>query len=201
VTRAAPPLALLLLAVACAAPLGDDFERAPPAERDARAVDALRAAFTDETREVTRCDAHGVAWVTSATGRPSSLRWVDVDAVEEHRPRTDAPLEVLLFVRAGSPSAATVFDMDAPLLAAAGLARPYVRLAPRAPGTKARVVDALLHLQKNGDVAPVASASEAAVDSLVEAERRLRALKQWRDEGLITEEEYEAKRREVLDAL
>lgn len=194
-------LPLLLLLAACAAPLGDDFERLPPAERDARAVAALREAFSDPVREVTRCDAAGVAWVTSATGRPSSLRWADVDAVEEHRPRTDAPLQVLVFVREGSPSAATVFDLHAPVLAAAGLARPYVRLAPRAPGTKARVALALLHLQQSGDAAPVSSASEAPVDGLVEAERRLRALRQWRDEGLITEQEYEAKRREVLAGL
>lgn len=219
------------LAVGCAvSPLGDDWEGLDAGGRDARAVTALRDLFAvrvdaagepspDEGREVLSADLTGITYA----GRHgvSTLRWADLEAIEqdEHPEVPARPVDLRLYVRRGTPSAEAVRDQVEPRLPLAGLLRPHVHLGWRARGARARMVAALEHAHARAHAAPVASATAARTVSaarpgaptptttraddgrLDAAEATLRRLRAWRDDGLITDEEYEQKRRALLEGL
>ncbi|MCO5168783.1 MAG: hypothetical protein M9894_20785 [Planctomycetes bacterium] len=108
------------------------------------------------------------------------------------------------------------------------LSRPHLVLARRPRGARRRLVAALEHVRGRGADAPAAAVAaptpagppapaspdlaDAAAPApgpprrtddarLDEAEETLRRLRAWRDEGLITPDEYEAKRRALLEGL
>lgn len=226
-------LVALALAAGCAAgPLGDDWDRLGEGERDARALAALRELFTtrvdlegearpDDAREVVSLDLAGVVY--EGHGGRSTLRWVDVEAVEQdvHVDVPGRPVDLRLYVRRDSPSTDTVRDLVAPRVPLAGLLRPHLELGWRDRSARARLVAALEHVSARPGAAgaPDAAATPSAVASstpapvssserttpdparLDEAEAMLRRLRAWRDDGLITEEEYETKRRALLEGL
>jgi hypothetical protein len=216
--------ALLLVVVGCAtAPLGDDWEGLSQEAKDARALDALEelfAARSDETgnrvpdRAVVSIDLTGIVYDTEGAAT-SRLRWQDIDLVErDDRPGEPARPEDLR-VYLTSPSQETVLDQVEPVLARTGLFRRYLLLRMRPRGSRARLMAALQHVRSRTrpvlEVAPIPSAAVATPASpsrpetpaarLEEAEQTLRRLRAWREEGLITEEEYEARKRAVLDGL
>lgn len=215
-------LAAALAAGCVAAPLGDDWRALAPAQRDARAVEALRALFAArvdgvgqpvDDRQVLRVDLEGVEY--EAEHGASRLAWADVEAIEQddHPDLPARPVDLRLYVRVGSPSEATVADLVEPTLVATGLFRRYVVLRLRPLGARARLVAALEHLRGRepepdgaAAVASVASAAApgpgpAPASREADLERKLRLLRSWRDEGLLSEEEYRAKRRALLDEL
>ncbi len=121
-----------------------------------------------------------------------------------------------------------VRDVVRPPLMGLGLARPYVQLRSRPAWSRNRLVQALGFLRKRrqgaAGVAPVdsgaeviagepaageatagATAAEAPAEQrhgdLDAVEVKLRRLREWRDQGLIDEDEYQVKRRELLERL
>jgi hypothetical protein len=222
--------AALLLGCA-SAPLGDDWDQLDRAGRDARALEALRELFAQrvdgagaqvDDRTVVRCDRAGVVYETP--GRPerrSKLRWSDITSVES-RTRNDLPARpeaLFLYVKGGSPSAEQVHDLTASPLVATGLVRPYLELKSRPRWSRNRFLAALQHLRKRrtaevasvgsgSDVAPVASEAAAGETEaggtqgeLDDVEAKLRKLKEWHEQGLIDDADYEAKRKELLKDL
>ncbi|MGE0711920.1 MAG: SHOCT domain-containing protein [Planctomycetota bacterium] len=238
-TRRRGLLLLALLVAGCAVhPLGDDWEQLDDAARDARAIEVLRglveggtdgAGSTFRDREVLEVDAQLVRYhpLDEPEQQPSTLRWRDVEAVEG-QPLTTLPSRpetLFLYLRPGSERG--VKDRVTPVLASAGLARPYLLLRSRPRWARSRMVLALDHLRaRRNAVAPVGSASPAPVPSGAapapaaaptgpgfergprgpaegadEIEAKLRRLREWRDQGLIGEEEYQAKKQELLRRL
>lgn len=212
------PLALLL---ACASPpLGDDWAALDPAGRDARAVEVLRdlfAARVDGVGDpvpalvVERADPRQIVW-RGADGVESRLSWLDVDSVEAQvlSELPARPESLYLYLVPGSPSSASVIEAEAPLLSRVGVTRPFLHLPQRPARARERAVAALGHLRARAlsaplpaaaSAAPVASPAVPAPGALDEAQALLERLKQWREAGLITPEEHERKRREVLDRL
>lgn len=216
------PLALLL---ACAAPpLGDDWAALDPAGRDARAVEVLRdlfAARVDGVGDpvsalvVARADPRQIVW-RGEDGVESRLSWLDVDSVEAQvlSELPARPESLYLYLVPGSPSSTSVVEAETPLLSRVGVTRPFLHLPQRPARARERAVAALGHLRARAlsapaatapaasSVAPVASpATPAAAHPLDEAQALLEKLKQWREAGLISPEEHERKRREVLDRL
>lgn len=221
----ATALCLAVTLGCAAAPLGDDWEGLATDERDARALEALRELFAFRVdgvgdpvadREVLRVDLQGITYETDEG--TSRLRWVDIEAVEkdEHPGLPARPVDLRLHLRRESPSHERVKDQVEPALASTGLFRRYLLLRMRPRASRARLLAALDHVRLRGatvaspgPVAPLASATPAAVEThppagetrLDEVEGTLRRLRAWRDEGLITEEEYEAKRRALVEGL
>lgn len=216
------------LLVGCvAAPLGDDWEALPAEARDARALDALRDLFAArvdgagqplDDREVLRVDLEGIDYATERG--TSRLRWADVQSIEQddHPELPARPVDLRLYVRLGSPSEGEVVDLVEPTLVATGLFRRHVLLRMRPLGARSRLVMALDHVHARAKAAqgvaevatatattspPETSAGVSAPPPPPEAEleRKLRLLRAWRDEGLISEEDYEVRRRALLDRL
>lgn len=212
--RPSPPLLSCLLVACAAPPLGDDFAALDGPGRRARALEVLREAFASgadgagrprPALQVTTCDALEVAW-TSGDGGESRLRWADVDTVEAQvlQELPGKPETLYLYLRPESPSTATVRELQVPLLSQVGVARPFLQLSQRPARSRARVVAALDELRARPPAAAAAArpAPVAPVDTRSEldrAEEVLERLRRWHAEGLITLEEYERKRREVLD--
>lgn len=222
-------LTVVALAVAvalgcAAAPLGDDWESLGTEERDARALERLRDLFAARVdgvgdavadREVLQVDLSRIVYETPEG--TSTLRWVDLEAVEqdEHPGLPARPVDLRLYLRRDSPSQQDVKDQTEPALASTGLFRKHLLLRMRPRSSRARLLAALDHVRLRGRpalVAPLASSTPAAVATttpappaagarLDEVEDTLRRLRAWRDEGLITEEEYEAKRRALVEGL
>lgn len=226
---------LLIVAalVGCAAaPLGDDWERLGPADRDARATATLRELFAsrvdvegeptpDPGREVLSVDLAQITYV--GHGGPSTLRWADVEAIEqdEHPGVPGRPVDLRLYVRRDSPSADTVRDLVEPRTPLAGLLRAHLSLRWRPRGARPRLIASLEHARGRtapsapapitSDVAPASSTTATTTTStpdgrhdparLDDLEATLRRLRAWRDDGLISDEEYEAKRAELLRGL
>ena len=170
-------------------------------------------------------DLAGVSYRTALGA--ARLRWEDIESVQgdtlEDVPAR--PETLRLYLRDDSPSAETALDRQQPLLASVGLARDYVVLHRRPRWSRVRLLAALDHLRERreqggvaavtsrADVAAVdspvtAAASVAAVDSqqpgpaeLDDLEAKLLKLKRWHAEGLITPEEYDEKRRELLSGM
>lgn len=215
-----PQLLIGGLLIACASPpLGDDFASLDGPGRQARAVEVLRDAFASSVDgvgnprvalSVTACDAREIAW-TTADGEESRLRWVDVDTVESQvLPELPAkPESLYLYLHPDSPSTQTIAELQVPLLANAGVARPFLQLSQRAARSRVRVVAALDELRTRVPAPAVVVKPDAGppavvapVDTRTELDRTeevLERLKRWHVEGLITQEEYERKRREVLE--
>lgn len=211
-----------LLAGCVAAPLGDDWEALSVEERDRRALAALRELFAARVdgagrplpdREVRRVDLDGIEYETEHGA--SRLRWADVQSIEQadHPDLPARPVDLRLYLPLGCPSEASVRDLVEPTLVATGLFRRHVLLRMRPLGARARLVQALDHVRERAapapaapaapvaDVAPVVSRQRGATPEEAELERKLRLLRAWRDEGLISEEDYEARRRALLDRL
>jgi len=238
------------------APLGDDWEDLERADRDARVVETLHDLFAfsvDGTgerlrdREVIAVDLSGVRYRSEAG--ESYLRWADVDSVA-HQTLDELPARpesLELYLRPESPSIATVRDRRAPLLAATGLVRSYVRLEQRPRWSRARLIACLDYVRERrlvagegvaavgsaAGAAPVASATAAGpdpaagaggqaapdpeprpdaaatpagpgdpdADRLAAIEAKLKKLREWHEQGLIDDAEYEAKKRELLDGM
>lgn len=232
-TRHVTLLALATIVGCAAGPLGPEWERLGAVERDARAVEALRELFTsrvdvegeprpDDAREVVSVDVAGIVY--EGHGGRSTLRWTDVEAVEQdaHVEVPGRPVDLRLYVRRDSPSAETVRDLVEPRTPLAGLLRPHLRLGWRERSARARLVAALEHVSARAGAdatAPVTAATSQVSSStpaaastgtparateparLDEAEATLRRLRAWREDGLITDDEYEAKRRALLEGL
>lgn len=228
-TTRALVLGAALLVGCVAAPLGDDWEALSPEARDARALDALRDLFAArvdgagqplDDREVLRVDLEGIDYATERG--TSRLRWADVQSIEQddHPELPARPVDLRLYLRPGSPSEGEVTDLVEPTLVATGLFRRHVLLRMRPLGARARLVQALDHVRARTapDLAAITTASTATVTtttpatttpaattaspaSEAEVERKLRLLRAWRDEGLISEEDYEVRRRALLDRL
>ena len=208
-------------------PLGDDWEDLSPPERRARAAQTLHDAFAwrvdpaGQRRpdlEVVDCSPTSITYRAGVAS--SHLAWADVRSVT-HRSLDDLPgrpEDLALILEPESPSAAEVVGLEAGLSAELGLGGPKLWLRQRPRHTHNRVVLALDYLQTHAsgpEPAPTAAPAAptptpetppaptpAEPDRAPEAiEARLRQLKAWHEEGLITEEEYEDKRREVLDRL
>jgi len=79
------------------------------------------------------------------------------------------------------------------------LSLPLVGLAAEAPGTTA--APAPVTMPRPPEAAPRASTKPRDAAFFAEQEGRLRALKRMREENLITEDEYQQKRRDVLQGL
>ena len=79
------------------------------------------------------------------------------------------------------------------------LSLPLVGLAAEAPGTTA--APAPVTMPRPPEAAPGASTKPRDAAFFAEQEERLRTLKRMREENLITEEEYQQKRRDVLKGI
>ena len=211
--------ALLSLVGCVSGPLGDDWDTLSPVERDARALAALEDLFDGSRRDVEHVDLTGIRYHTDEG--PSHLRWEDVDSVlaQPIQELPGQPETIRVFIRQDSPSE-HVADIQDPLLAKTGLVQRYVILRQRPRFSRLKLNMALDHVRVRRDqrvlatirgVAPIdtqtpsapappASTDEAQAE-LDTVELKLRELKRWLDEGLITPEQYEAKRAELLEGL
>lgn len=187
-------------------------------------VDGVGSVVPD--REVLLADLDGISYESEAG--TSHLLWRDLEAVEQddHPELPSRAVDLRLYLRHGSWSEESVRDIVEPTLAGTGLFRRYVLLRLRPRGARARLLAALEHVRGRAALAlttramPVAPVDSAVVapapapappmtapppatvpERLDETEETLRRLKAWRDEGLITEEEYQAKRKAVLEGL
>ncbi|MEZ6186796.1 MAG: SHOCT domain-containing protein [Planctomycetota bacterium] len=209
--------ALLLLGCRAAHPLGEDFSSLERPDQLARAGHVVAEVFATQLgpageprpdREVVSVTSDRIEYVVD--GRPVTLPWervVDLD-VERFDRAAGRPETVRLLL---DPEAPVVADAVRPFLARAGLKRAYVELALRPPHSADRLRAALVCFREDAapppaSVAPVDSALPADTapvdsDAWTAAEAQLRRLKQWHDEGLISDEDYDRERRDLLDAL
>lgn len=217
-------LSLLLLAFslgACAThPLGEDWDRLNGPARTARALEVLESliaggvdgtgrSFTD--REVLSVDPNEVSYIAEDDphARPSRLAWSAIKSVDSEPLTTYPSRPETLFVHLEEARARGVRDKVTPALAHAGLATPYLLLPSRPRWSRSRMVLALQHLRSSTAplpsstaVAPVRSHSRTQpATHLDEVERKLERLKEWKERGLISEEDYAAKRRALLQGL
>ncbi len=148
-------------------------------------------------------------------GRPVEPSGAGVAATPKAEPAAAPPasLQSLLEPAAATGAAPAVSAAAAappavaPPVAAPSVAAPAVRPAPPAPAPAAATppsttvapAAAAVPVPARPDGAAPRPPRDAAFYE--EQEQRLRTLKRLRDRGLITEQEYEAKRREVLDLL
>jgi hypothetical protein len=217
-------LGLLLLTfslAACAShPLGEDWERLDAPERTARALEVLEglfaggvdgtgSGFTD--RRVLSVDPGEIRYVAEDDphARPSLLAWSAIKSVDSQPLTTFPSRPETLYVHLQEARSGQVRDKVTPALAHAGLASPYLLLPSRPRWSRSRMILALQHLRSS--TAPVRSSSPAPVatrttprpapTSLDQVEEKLERLKEWRERGLISEEDYEAKRRALLEGL
>lgn len=222
--RAALLLLGLTLGACTAHPLGEDWETLQPQARTARALEVLESLFAggvDGTgrsfsdREVLSIDAAEIRYVAEDDphARPSILAWSAIKSVD-NQPLTNSPSRPeTLYVHLYEAKTPQVRDKVTPALAHAGLASPYLLLPSRPRWSRSKMILALQHLRSS--TAPVQSSSPAPVESarsparpqapakssLDQVEEKLERLKDWRDRGLITEEDYESKRQALLRGL
>lgn len=172
---------------------------------------------------VTRADRRGIAWTGDAG--ESQLRWADVLSVSrvELPELPGRPENLLLALVPESPSTRTVRELSTPVLAAVGLAPETLRLQHRPNGSRFRLLAALEALrpaqrtpvsaparapsQAQAPEASIAAPTSASPDAPAGAGRldalelELRRLKEWREKGLITEDEHARARQALLQRL
>ncbi|MBL4850065.1 MAG: hypothetical protein JKY65_31435 [Planctomycetes bacterium] len=185
-------------------------------------VDGTGRTFSD--REVLSVDRHGIRYVAEDDlhARASRLLWRAIKSVESETLASPSRPETLRVHLDGSFVGA-VLDRVTPALAHTGLASPYLLLPSRPRWSRSRMVLALAHLRSSAaplfsgsDASPIASQSRLSgpvvdrppsvvgpsqKESLDAVEQKLERLKSWRARDLITEEDYEAKRRALLAGL
>lgn len=222
-------LVTLCLGACATHPLGEDWEGLGPPERTARALEVLEGLFAggvDGTgrgftdRRVLSISPSQISYVAEDDphARPSYLPWTAIKSVDNQALSNSPSRPETLYVHLVDAESAQVRDKVTPALAHAGLASPYLLLPSRPRWSRSRMVLALKHLRSS--TAPVGSASPAPVASeslpvvtpapaaapasaseLDRVEAKLERLKDWRDRGLITEEDYETKRQALLEGL
>lgn len=173
-------------------------------------VDGTGRGFTD--RKVLSVDPNEIRYVAEDDphARPSLLAWSAIKSVDSQPLTTFPSRPETLYVHLQEVHAGRVLDKVTPALAHAGLASPYLLLPSRPRWSRSRMVLALQHLRTStapvrtaATPAPVATrtAPRPTPTSLDQVEEKLERLKEWRDRGLISEEDYEAKRRALLQSL
>ena len=218
-------LSLLLLSLSLAAcashPLGEDWDQLDAPARTSRALEVLEGLFAggvDGTgrgftdRQVLSIDPNQIRYVAEDDphARPSLLSWSAIKSVDSQPLTTFPSRPETLFVHLQEVHSSRVLDKVTPALAHAGLASPYLLLPSRPRWSRSRMVLALQHLRTA--TAPLSTASTPAPiatrttprqnpTSLDQVEEKLERLKEWRERGLISEEDYEAKRRALLQGL
>lgn len=194
----------------------------------ARRLDGAGATVSD--REVLLADLEGISYEREGGTSHLRWRDVDAVEQDDHPDLPSRAVDLRLYLREGSWSEQGVKDVVEPALVGTGLFRRYIVLRMRPRGSRARLLTALEHLRgraaeelaaraprttpaavDSAVVAPVATSAPSpgtppaeatdAPDRLDDTEATLRRLKAWRDEGLITEEEYQAKRKALLEGL
>jgi hypothetical protein len=229
--RFLPALICLILATTgCALthPLGEGYESLDSEEKNVRALDALRDLFANGVngaggpapdRDVASCTSQSIVYTVDDV--TSTLRWRDVESVEtrSHEDVPARPETLQLFLARESPSTISVADCVKPSLMSTGLVRSYVELRSRPRWSANRLRAALKRVDRaraprareEHDAAQPPSETEAPrlpsearsePDSDLDVvEGKLRRLKQWHDDGLIDDAEYEQKRQELLRGL
>lgn len=228
--RFQPALICLILATTgCALthPLGEGYEDLDSGKKDLRALEALRDVFANGVngaggpapdRDVASCTSQSIVYVVEGT--TSTLRWRDVESVEArtHEDVPARPETLQLFLAKESPSTTTAADRIKPTLMSTGLVRSYIELRSRPRWSANRLRAALKRVDRTrgtdptreepaqppGETEPQRSRSGTSSEpgsDLDVLEGKLRRLKQWHDDGLIDDADYEEKRQELLRGL
>ena len=200
-----PALGILLFLVSCTnTPETQQIEESAPQsvirETFAWSMDSSGALRPD--REVIRIDNSEIQYREDSAER--SLVFADIALVSiEAAELQERGLEHLRLYLV--PDSASVNSSSA-ASGMLGLGKPFVRLARRPIGTESRLRKALSQLaalrpapesKSPASSTPRAPETQAHL-SEAEIEARLRKLKAWHDEGLISAEEYEAAKKSLL---
>ncbi len=210
------PISFFLSFLAIGVALGATGCQSTTAREDA--TSAIRAVFEDRASrsvaaspravaEVVALDPTGIAWKElEGEAGVRTLGFADIISVEwQHLAEFPTrPTTVYLYLDPHSPSVERA-RAERPNLSSLGVTLPYVELAEREHGAGVRLKRALqaftMTERAPATPAPVgteppAPTSAPPANRLDRIEKRLRVLKRWLDEGLITPEEHaEAKRR------
>lgn len=189
-----------------ARPNASDVIRSTFEERSSRSLRGDQ----QQVAEVVSLDAGGVSWrPVGGAETTRSLRFADLVSVEwQHLDEYPArPTNVYLYLDPLSPSVASAAT-EKPLLSEAGVSLPYVILAERPHGAGAQLRRAIMSVMAGLEECTPSPASPPAAPTTVNAqstslpatdEERLRSLKRWHAEGLISDDEYAEAKRRVLE--
>ena len=186
-------------------------------------------AFQD--RIVLRCDLDGVAYERDGQTSELRWEDVKSVQARTDESLPSRPETLVVHLEPDSPSLKSIKDLVTPALASACLARPHLLLRSRERWARNRMLRALIHLsrlRKKRDRGlararqaateqepeghepeaeppsddPEPESEEAEADGkLAEIKAKLTELKSWYESGLITKEDYDQKRSDLLEGL
>lgn len=201
-----PLLGLLLLLASCTntPKTKQDSESSPQSvirELFAWSIDSTGALRPD--REVIRIDNSEIQYREDSAERSLSFADIALISIEAAELQERGVENLRLYL---APDSASVTSSSA-ASGMLGLGKPFVRLARRPIGTESRLRKALSQLaalrpapesKSPASSTPPQPPNPQASMSEAEIENKLRKLKAWHDEGLISAEEYEAAKKNLL---